>query len=83
MADVKRADQQQPKGVSVIRRWSEYLVAILAGNIVYLFVEPQLHAALHHRISRIDAGLGIDFLMCVGAYGLVRLARFSSTDSSD
>ncbi len=83
MADVKHADERKTRGVSVVRRWSEYLVAILAGNIIYLFVEPQLPPALHHRISQIDAGLAIDFLICVGAYGLVRLARLSFTDPGD
>jgi hypothetical protein len=61
--------------ISTARRWAEYLVAVLAGNIAYLFVEPVLPDAMRHRMFRIDLGLGIDFLMCVGIYGLVRLAR--------
>ena len=66
---------QQLSGVSISRRWAEYLVAILAGNIVYLFLEPGLPSVLRHRIMRIDPGLGIDFLICVAIYGLVRLVR--------
>jgi hypothetical protein len=75
MAEHERMDEQNTGEVSLVRRWSEYLVAILAGNIVYLFAEPQLPTALQHRVSRIDLGLGIDFLICVAAYGAVRLAR--------
>ena len=57
------------------RRWAEYLVAILIGNIVYLFLEPQLPEVMRQRLFRVDAGLAIDFVICVGVYGLVRLLR--------
>jgi hypothetical protein len=67
--------------VSLSRRWAEYLVAVLAGNIAYLFIEPQLPAAMRHRMFRVDLGLAIDFLMCVGIYGLVRLVRLGNTSS--
>src|SRR5262245_25686622 len=65
MAGNKYAGVGKAGEVSVVRRWSEYLVAILGGNIVYLFVEPQLPTALQHRLSKIDLGLAIDFLICV------------------
>jgi hypothetical protein len=61
--------------ISTARRWAEFLVAVLIGNIVYLSVEPQLPSVMRHRMYRIDLGLAIDFLMCVVAYGLVRLVR--------
>jgi hypothetical protein len=61
--------------VSLSRRWAEYLVAVLAGNVAYLFIEPQLPAAMRHRMFRVDLGLAIDFLMCVALYALVRLVR--------
>jgi hypothetical protein len=67
--------------VSLSRRWAEYLVAVLAGNIAYLFIEPQLPAAMRHRMFRVDLGLAIDFLMCVALYGLVRLVRVGNTGS--
>jgi hypothetical protein len=51
------------------------LVAVLTGNIVYLSVEPQLPSVMRHSMYRIDPGLAIDFVMCVAAYGLVRLVR--------
>ncbi len=62
-------------GVSIMRRWAEYLVAILTGNIVYLFLEPHLPIPLRHQMSRIDPGLGLDFLLCVAIFGVVRTAR--------
>jgi hypothetical protein len=65
--------------VSLSRRWAEYLVAVLAGNVAYMFIEPQLPAAMQHHMFRVDLGLAIDFLMCVGIYGLVRLVRLSNT----
>lgn len=55
------------------RRWAEYLVAILIGNIVYLYLEPQFPPAMRHRIFQIDPGLAIDLAFCVAAYGGVRL----------
>lgn len=60
---------------STARRWAEFLVAVLIGNIVYLAVEPQLPPVMRHRMYQIDPGLAIDFVMCVAAYGLVRLVR--------
>jgi len=68
-------NEQMAGGVSMARRWAEYLIAILAGNIAYLFMEPGLPTFLRHRVFRVDLGLGLDFLICVGAYMLVRLAR--------
>jgi hypothetical protein len=59
------------EGVSIGRRWAEYLVAILLGNIIYLFIEPQLPTAIRHRMFRVDLGLGIDFLICVAIFGVV------------
>lgn len=71
----RQVDEQSMGEVSTARRWAEYLVAILGGNILYLFVEPQLPSAMRHRMFRVDWGLAIDFLICVMAYGLVRMFR--------
>jgi hypothetical protein len=70
----ERANEPMVRRVSTARRWAEYLVAILAGNVVYLFIEPNLPVPLRHQMFRVDVGLGIDFLICVAVYGLVRLA---------
>jgi hypothetical protein len=63
--------------VSTARRWAEYLLAVLGGNIIYLAIEPQLPNPLRHRMFQVDLGLAIDFLICVGLYGLIRLVRGS------
>ena len=75
MTGREHADEQVNGGVSTARRWAEYLVAVLSGNVAYLFIEPGLPDFMRHRIFRVDLGLGVDFLLCVAAYGLVRLAR--------
>jgi hypothetical protein len=73
--------RETTNGVSIARRWAEYLVAVLSGNIAYLFVEPELPTIMRHRMFRVDFGLAVDFLICVAAYVLVRAARaWSSTE---
>ena len=68
--------------ISTARRWAEYLVAILGGNILYLAVEPQLPIPFRHRMFQIDLGLALDFLICVALYGLIRLVRGSGSPSA-
>ena len=63
--------------ISTARRWAEYLLAVLGGNIVYLAIEPQLPIPLRHRMFQVDLGLAIDFLICLALYGLIRLVRGS------
>jgi hypothetical protein len=66
----------EPQGsVSRAWQWGEYILAVLAGNILYLLIEPELPMSLHHRLDSVDPGLLIDFLLCALIYGLVRLAR--------
>ncbi len=55
------------------RRWTEYLVAILAGNATYfILLAPHLPEALRHEAFHVDAGLVVDFFVCLGFYGLIR-----------
>ncbi len=68
-------DSETSGGVSTTRRWAEYLLAVLGGNVIYLAIEPQLPIPLRHRMFQIDLGLALDFLICVALYGLIRLAR--------
>jgi hypothetical protein len=57
------------------RRWVEYLLAILVGNGLYFLVLfPALPHLLQHQPFRFDAGLALDFLLCVIVYGVMRLA---------
>lgn len=79
--EVTNGTVQGHGAISTARRWAEYLVAVLAGNIAYLFVEPVLPTAMQHRMFRIDFGLAIDFLLCVGFYGIVRLVRTAFSES--
>jgi hypothetical protein len=56
------------------RRWMEYIVAILLGNLIYYFsLVPYLPAVLHHEGFRVDWGMAADFVVCVAVYGLIRL----------
>jgi hypothetical protein len=71
----EETDSEMSGGISTARRWAEYLLAVLSGNIIYLAIEPQLPTALRHRMFQVDLGLALDFLICVALYGLVRLAR--------
>lgn len=58
-----------------LRRWIEYLVAVLVGNAIYFLVLfPVLPEGLRHQPLRMDAGLLLAFLCCVGIYGVIRLA---------
>jgi hypothetical protein len=57
-----------------LRRWLEYLVAILLGNAIYYFsLMPYLPDSLRHQGFAIDAGVLVDFVICVLVYGLIRL----------
>jgi len=56
------------------RRWIEYLAAILVGNaIYYLSLFPHLPVPLRHTGFEMDWGVLVDFVACVGVYGLIRL----------
>ncbi len=58
-----------------LRRWIEYLVAVLVGNGIYFLVLfPILPEGLRHQPLKMDAGLLLAFLCCVGIYGVIRLA---------
>jgi hypothetical protein len=59
-----------------LRRWLEYLAAILIGNAIYfLSLSPHLPADLRHQTYHIDLGMAVDFLICVALYGLIRLGE--------
>lgn len=68
-------ERERPR-VSRAWQWGEYIFAILAGEIIYLLIEPSLPAYLHHRLYRADPGVLLDFLICAAMYGLVRLVRW-------
>ncbi|MEO8349353.1 MAG: hypothetical protein ABI610_10605 [Acidobacteriota bacterium] len=64
-----------------LRRWIEYLVAVLVGNAIYFLVLfPALPQGLRHEPLRMDAGLLLAFLCCVGVYGVIRMASRHAQD---
>jgi len=50
-------------------RWLRALAAVVAGNALYfLLAAPALPERLRHRPFAPDAGLGLDFLICLALY---------------
>jgi hypothetical protein len=59
----------------VKRSFWESLIAVVAGNVIYLIVEPYLPPRAQHQLYQIDWGLAVDFWMCLVCYGIVRMFR--------
>jgi hypothetical protein len=55
------------------------LLAILLGNLIYFVAEPSLPGPLKHDLYQVDAGLIVDFAICVGTYLLLRNKNSKST----
>jgi hypothetical protein len=49
------------------------LIAVLAGNAIYLAVERFLPPRAQHGLYKLDWGLAVDVWMCLVCYGIVRL----------
>ena len=66
-------EKQEEKSSSSERRpdWKTSLLAVLAGNVTYYSLHPFLPRALQHN-SKLDLGLGLDFVLCVIAYLVAR-----------
>jgi hypothetical protein len=73
MAGQISRENQDERESSAQRRpdWKTSLLAVLAGNAAYYSLHPFLPRALQHN-SRIDLGLGLDFVLCVVAYFIAR-----------
>ena len=56
----------------MIHNWMRMLLAVLLGNLFYFAAEPLLPEPVQHRLYRVDAGLFIDFGLCLGIYLLLR-----------
>lgn len=55
-----------------LSRWIKYLIAVVGGNILYLYIAPLLPPrARHHRL--IDWGTFVDLWICLFIYGLIEL----------
>jgi hypothetical protein len=53
------------------RRWIEFAVSIAVGNAIYYVL---LFPGLRHQPFRLDAGLLVDFALCLLVYVVIRLA---------
>ena len=51
------------------------LAAVLAGNFIYLILEPHLPPGARHVPFRLDWGVAVDFWFCLVCYGLLALLR--------
>lgn len=58
------------------KRWIKYLIAIVIGNLVYLFLSPHIPPAARHQPYHADIGLFVDLWFCVAIYGLIELLIF-------
>src|SRR5205823_13554976 len=57
---------------TTIPNWMRMLLAVLLGNLVYFATETAMPAVLRHDLYQVDAGLLVDFALCVGIYLLLR-----------
>ena len=73
MAGQISRENQDERSSSFQRRpdWKTSLLAVLAGNAAYYSLHSHLPQALQHN-SRLDLGLGLDFIFCVIAYFIAR-----------
>jgi hypothetical protein len=57
-------------------QWKDALLAVLGGNVIhFLLIEPRLPERLRHHIFQFDSGLGIDFLVCLSMFAVIRLIQ--------
>ncbi len=55
-----------------MRRWLLMLAGVLSGNLIYfVLLVPELPPGLRHRPYHIDAGLLLDFVLCLAIYLLL------------
>lgn len=56
-------------------RWVKYLIAVIAGNILYFKLAPFLPpGARHHQL--LDWGTFVDLWFCLFVYGVMELVLF-------
>jgi hypothetical protein len=58
-----------------MRNFLDALVAVLAGNAIYLLLMPHLPAVARHRLFQEDWGLLVDFAICTVIFAAVKLSR--------
>ncbi len=71
--DSNESTTQQPRNFFTrTLPWAKSLLAILAGNTLYYAFQPHLSEFWQHKLFQIDAGLGLDFILCAAMYIVVR-----------
>lgn len=59
-----------------LKSWPQMLLAILLGNLFYFLLMPYLPDFLQHETFQVDAGLLVDFFICILIYQAVRRIRW-------
>ena len=57
---------------SVVANFFQALVAVLAGNILYLLLAPHLPPPARHVPPRVDLGMLVDFWICLVIFGAIK-----------
>ena len=57
------------------------LAAVLGGNAVYFLLMRYLPLGARHERSRIDLGMGVDFLICLVALVMIKAITGRRSDS--
>jgi hypothetical protein len=55
--------------------WAAAAAVLLGNGLYFLVLFPWLPEGWRHQPFALDAGLGLDFLLCLGVYVLLRRAR--------
>jgi hypothetical protein len=63
--------QQRLRRVSLLKT----LVAVVGGNVIYLYLRKWLPESLRHKPFHLDWGILADFWICVALWGLLDLAH--------
>jgi hypothetical protein len=58
-----------------MKNFLDALVAVLAGNAIYLLLMPHLPAVVRHKLFQEDWGLLVDFAICAVIFVAVKYAR--------
>jgi hypothetical protein len=74
--EVREARNNRDNELDIMKRsfWHA-LIALVAGNAIYLSLERFLPPRGQHQLYQIDWGLAVDFWICLACYGLIRMIR--------
>jgi hypothetical protein len=65
-----------------VANFAQALVAVLAGNAIYLLLMPDLPPAARHVAPRLDLGMVLDFWICLVIFGLIQTVSRRRRNSS-